>query len=299
MSFSNSLRQLAKCISDCAGVQNQVDLPIEGMLISRWEHLTNPASYTLNASICLIAQGQKQVILGEQNYNYDPQKFLVSSVDLPVMAHITRASTQEPFLGVVMQLDLQEIAQLITESKMSFAQSAQAQPGIGIGELSEPLLNAFVRLFELLDEPEHIDILAPVIKREIFYRLLMTNQGQRLYQLTVANSHSQQVAKAIDWLKSNYTQPLSIGELSDYVGMSKSAFHQHFRLVTAMTPLQFQKKLRLNEARRLMLIENLGASEATFKVGYESPSQFSREYSRLFGRSPVKDIRFLTHQDAS
>lgn len=169
----------------------------------------------------------------------------------------------------------------------------EAQKGIAVGELSSSLQDAFIRLMTLLEEPENIKILAPVIKKEIFYRLLMTEQGARLNQIVTTGSHSHQIAKAIDWLKNNFVKPLSVGDLAAYSGMSKSAFYTHFRSMTSMTPLQFQKKLRLSEARRLMLTENLDAMATTFKVGYESPSQFSREYSRLFGAPPSKDIKAL------
>lgn len=148
-------------------------------------------------------------------------------------------------------------------------------------------------LVALLDEPANINILAPLIKREIFYRLLQTEQGARLSQIVAPGSHSHQISKAIDWLKHNFVKPLNVSQLANSSGMSKSAFYTHFRAMTAMTPLQFQKKLRLSEARRLMLAENIDAMTATFKVGYESPSQFSREYSRLFGSPPVKDIKTL------
>lgn len=215
------------------------------------------------------------------------------SVDLPIIANIIEASEEQPYLGLIMELDLTEISQLIVDSELAFTQSKEAQKGIAVGELSESLLDAFVRLAELLDEGQNIKILAPIIKREIFYRLLMSEQGTRLHQIATAGSHSHQIAKAIDWLKNNFVKPLSVGDLASYTGMSKSSFYTHFRSMTSMTPLQFQKKLRLSEARRLMLTENLDAMAATFKVGYESPSQFSREYSRLFGAPPSKDIKSL------
>ncbi|EPM9371845.1 AraC family transcriptional regulator N-terminal domain-containing protein [Vibrio parahaemolyticus] len=258
-----------------------------------WTTPTPPTSYTHNPSICVIAQGRKRVLLGEESFIYDANHFLISSVDLPIIANIIEASEEQPYLGLIMELDLTEISQLIVDSELAFTQSKEAQKGIAVGELSESLLGAFVRLAELLDEGQNIKILAPIIKREIFYRLLMSEQGTRLHQIVTAGSHSHQIAKAIDWLKNNFVKPLSVGDLASYTGMSKSSFYTHFRSMTSMTPLQFQKKLRLSEARRLMLTENLDAMAATFKVGYESPSQFSREYSRLFGAPPSKDIKSL------
>ncbi|EGQ8414208.1 AraC family transcriptional regulator [Vibrio parahaemolyticus] len=286
-------QKLAKLIDRWTGNANQYDTPISGLRFSRWTTPTPPTSYTHNPSICLIAQGRKRVLLGEESFIYDANHFLISSVDLPIIANIIEASEEQPYLGLIMELDLTEISQLIVDSELAFTQAKEAQKGIAVGELSESLLDAFVRLAELLDEGQNIKILAPIIKREIFYRLLMSEQGTRLHQIVTAGSHSHQIAKAIDWLKNNFVKPLSVGDLASYTGMSKSSFYTHFRSMTSMTPLQFQKKLRLSEARRLMLTENLDAMAATFKVGYESPSQFSREYSRLFGAPPSKDIKSL------
>ncbi|MCG6467468.1 AraC family transcriptional regulator [Vibrio parahaemolyticus] len=286
-------QKLAKLIDRWTGDANQYDTPISGLRFSRWTTPTPPTSYTHNPSICLIAQGRKRVLLGEESFIYDANHFLISSVDLPIIANIIEASEELPYLGLIIELDLTEISQLIVDSELAFTQSKEAQKGIAVGELSESLLDAFVRLAELLDEGQNIKILAPIIKREIFYRLLMSEQGTRLHQIVTAGSHSHQIAKAIDWLKNNFVKPLSVGDLASYTGMSKSSFYTHFRSMTSMTPLQFQKKLRLSEARRLMLTENLDAMAATFKVGYESPSQFSREYSRLFGAPPSKDIKSL------
>ncbi|MFW9637660.1 AraC family transcriptional regulator [Vibrio parahaemolyticus] len=286
-------QKLAKLIDRWTGDANQYDTPISGLRFSRWTTPTPPTSYTHNPSICLIAQGRKRVLLGEESFIYDANHFLISSVDLPIIANIIEASEEQPYLGLIMELELTEISQLIVDSELAFTQAKEAQKGIAVGELSESLLDAFVRLAELLDEGQNIKILAPIIKREIFYRLLMSEQGTRLHQIVTAGSHSHQIAKAIDWLKNNFVKPLSVGDLASYTGMSKSSFYTHFRSMTSLTPLQFQKKLRLSEARRLMLTENLDAMAATFKVGYESPSQFSREYSRLFGAPPSKDIKSL------
>lgn len=262
-------QKLAKLIDRWTGNANQYDTPISGLRFSRWTTPTPPTSYTHNPSICLIAQGRKRVLLGEESFIYDANHFLISSVDLPIIANIIEASEEQPYLGLIMELDLTEISQLIVDSELAFTQSKEAQKGIAVGELSESLLDAFVRLAELLDEGQNIKILAPIIKREIFYRLLMSEQGTRLHQIVTAGSHSHQIAKAIDWLKNNFVKPLSVGDLASYTGMSKSSFYTHFRSMTSMTPLQFQKKLRLSEARRLMLTENLDAMAATFKVGYE------------------------------
>ena len=292
---SDTHSKLGSLIEKWTRTSNQFgnDTGIPGLRLSRWEAPTPPTSYTHNASICLIAQGKKQVLLGGDSFIYDANHFLISSVNLPITANIIEASKEKPYLGLILELDLQEISQLIVDSDYSGTQNKEAQKGIAVGTLSQPLLDAFVRLLSLMDEPESIKVLAPVIKREIFYRLLMSEQGSRLNQIVTDGSHSHQISKAIEWLKNNFVKPLSVGELAASSGMSKSAFYTHFRSMTSMTPLQFQKKLRLSEARRLMLTENLDAMATTFKVGYESPSQFSREYSRLFGSPPSKDIKAL------
>lgn len=289
--------KLAEQIEKWTQNTHQFTTAIPGLRLSRWLSPTSPTSYTHTASVCLIAQGKKRVLLGEDSFIYDTNHFLISSIDLPIIANIMDATEEKPYLGLILQLDLPEISQLITESRLPFDQNKEAQKGIAVGELSGSLRDAFVRLMGLLDHPESINILAPLIKREIFYRLLMTEQGARLNQFVTAGSHSHQISKAIDWLKANFIKPLSISELSTETGMSKSAFYTHFRAMTSMTPLQFQKKLRLSEARRLMLTENLDAVTTTFLVGYESPSQFSREYSRLFGAPPSKDIKILKNTE--
>lgn len=284
---------LAESIARWTGNENRVDTELPGLQLNRWPTPTEPTSYTHASSICLIAQGRKRVILGEEAYVYDATRFLISSVDLPVVANIIEAGDEQPYLGLVLELDLQEISQLIVDTGLPVSRSGQTQKGMAVGQLTLPLLGAFQRLMDLLGESENIKILAPLVKREIFFRLLATDQRSRLQQIAASGSHSHQISRAIDWLKNHYRSPLRVKKLAADAGMSKSAFHNHFKMVTSMTPLQFQKRLRLNEARRLMLTENLDALTATFEVGYESASQFSREYSRLFGAPPLRDINRL------
>ncbi|WP_020588733.1 AraC family transcriptional regulator [Desulfobacter curvatus] len=291
--ISDASLALAKSLARWTGDENQVDTKIPGLRLSRWTTPTEPTSYTLESSICLIAQGSKRVLLGEDAYVYDATHFLITSVDLPVVANIIEASSEKPYLGVILEIDLKEVSQLTVDSGLPVSRSGQAQKGMAVGRLSLPLLETFQRLIDLLAEEENIKVLAPLIKREIFFRLLTSDQGPRLQQIAASGSHSHQISRAISWLKNNYTRPLRVNELAASAGMSKSAFHNHFKVMTSMTPLQFQKRLRLNEARRLMLTENMDAMTATFEVGYESASQFSREYSRLFGAPPLRDINRL------
>jgi AraC-like DNA-binding protein len=233
------------------------------------------------------------LFLGEAAYVYDADRFLLTSVDLPVVTQIIEASAGKPYLGLTMELDLRVIAQLMLNNDGPLSPSSKERLGVAVSDVSPPLLDAFNRLIDLLEHPEDIAALAPLVQQEICYRLLTGEQGPRLRQITSAGNHAYRIARAIDWLKDNFDKPLRIDELADRVGLSASAFHSHFRSTTAMSPLQFQKRIRLNEARRLMLAERLDAAKAAFEVGYESPSQFSREYSRLFGQPPMRDIKNL------
>jgi AraC-like DNA-binding protein len=269
------------------------DLPmtaIPGLALYRRDEPSPPTSIMYEPLVCVVAQGSKRVLLGDESYVYDAQHFLITSVDLPTSVQVIKASRQKPYLGIVLRLDQREMSQLMVDSKLPPPHPQQSSRGMATGEVTLPLLTTFQRLIDLLAEPKDIPILAPIIKREIFYRLLVGDQGARLRQMASAGSQSQQIARAIDWLKVNFTRTLRIDDLSTHVNMSASTFHHHFRALTAMSPLQYQEWLRLNEARRLMLTEHMDAATAAFQVGYESPSQFSREYGRLFGAPPLRDI---------
>jgi len=291
--IEGALEALAKSIARWTDKSDHLETAISGLALYRRDETTQPASGMYEPSLCLIAQGAKRVLLGDDSYVYDAHHFLITSVDLPTVWQIIKASREKPCLGLVLKLDLREISQLMVDSNLPPPRAQQSCRGMAIGGVTLPLLTAFQRLIDLLAEPKDIPILAPIIQREILYRLLVGDQGTRLRQIASAGSQSQQVARAIDWLKSNFTRPLRIDDLASHVHMSPSTFHHHFRTLTAMSPLQYQKWLRLNEARRLMLTENTDAATAAFNVGYESPSQFSREYSRLFGAPPLRDITNL------
>lgn len=290
---------LAERIAQWTDGKNHYESPIAGLNLHRWETPTEPTSYMLAPSICLIGQGRKRLFLGEDVYVYDANRFLITSVDLPVVAQIMEASPEKPYLGLTMALDLRIISQLMLDHHMPSPRPGKDRLGIAVSDISAPLLDAFNRLLDLLRQPADIPALAPLIQQEIFYRLLMSEQGERLRQITAVGNHGYQVARAIDWLKANFSKPVKVEELAGKAGLSVSAFHNHFRAMTALSPLQFQKKMRLNEARRLMLAEHLDASRAAFEVGYESPSQFSREYSRLFGAPPSRDIKNLVRSATS
>ncbi len=291
--LDNALEALGKSIARWTGKSDRIVTAIPGLILARLEKPSEPVSIMFEPRVCMIAQGAKRVQLGDDAYVYDAHHFLLTSVDLPTFVQVIKASPEKPYLGLVLKIDHREISQLMVDSNLPPPRPQQSSRGIATGEVTLPLLAAIQRLIDLLDEPTDIPILAPIIQREIFYRLLVGDQGVRLRQMASTGSQSQQIARAIDWLKGNFTRPLRIDDLAAQVNMSTSTFHHHFRAVTAMSPLQYQKWLRLNEARRLLLAENQDATTAAFQVGYESPSQFSREYSRLFGAPPLRDITSL------
>ena len=284
---------LREIIAHMTGKADTVETEIPGLTMYRRDKQTQPISAMYEPTVCLITQGAKRVVLGGDTYTYNPHNFLITSVDIPTTVQVVKASRQKPCLGLVLKLDMREITQLVVDGNLPQPRVQPSSRGMALGEVTGPLISAFQRLASLLEEPNDIPILAPIIKREIFYRLLVGDQGTRLRQMASAGSPSRQIARAIDWLKENYTESLRVEDLASHVHMSTSTFHHHFRTMTAMSPLQYQKWLRLNEARRLMLVDSLDAGMAAFQVGYESPSQFSREYSRLFGDSPLRDITNL------
>ncbi len=212
---------------------------------------------------------------------------------------IVEANREKPYLGLKLKLDQREMSQLMADSNLPAPRVQQSSRGMATGVMTLALVTAFHRLIGLLDDQQDIPILAPIIQKEIIYRLLVGDQGTRLRQIASAGSQSHQIARAIDWLKTNFTQPLRVEELAEQARMSSSTFHHHFRSMTALSPLQYQKQLRLQEARRLMLAERMDAANAAFQVGYESPSQFSREYNRLFGAPPLRDIINLRQMAAA
>jgi len=271
---------------------------IPGLSLFRRIEPTEPITGMYEPSVCLVAQGAKRVRLGDDTYVYDAHHYLITSVHLPTVVQIIEASPEKPYLGLRLMLDQREISQLMVDSNLPPARVQQSSRGMATGEVTLPLITAIQRLIDLLAEQQDIPILAPIIQKEIIYRLLVGDQGERLRQIASAGSQSHQIARAIDWLKANFSQPLSIDDLAAQARMSSSTFHHHFRSMTALSPLQFQKQLRLQEARRLMLAERMDAANAAFQVGYESPSQFSREYNRLFGAPPLRDITNLRQMGA-
>ncbi len=244
------------------------------------------------AGLALVAQGAKQVLLGDEPYRYDQANYLVTSIDLPVASQVIDASADRPYLCAMLRFDTRRIGELLADADLP-EPSGTAGLGISVSPVSDDLMDAVLRLVRLLDTPKDLSVLAPLIERELLYRLLTGEQGARLRHVATVGSRSHQISHAIDWLKNHYHQPLRIDELAGTVNMSSSSLHHHFRAITAMSPLQYQKQLRLQEARRLLLTERCDVASAAHRVGYESPSQFSREYSRLYGAPPLRDVEQL------
>lgn len=281
---------LARNIERRTAGRAECETPIDGLTFFRREAPSPPCICLVEPSIVVVAQGAKQMFLGGEPYLYDTTKFLVTSLDVPAHSEVLRATAAEPCLGLTLKLDLRVLAELIAQGNLTPPQERSDNKAMGIGTVTAALLNPLERLVELLDEPPALPVVAPLVQREIHYRLLMSDQASHLWQIVAAGSQSHRIAAIIDWLKVNYSSPLRVEELATRARMSPSTFHQHFRELISMSPLQYQKWLRLNEARRLMLNDRFDAASAAYRIGYESPSQFSREYSRHFGTPPKRDI---------
>lgn len=263
---------------------------VPALSLIRCDAPTEPMHGVHEPALCIIAQGGKDVFLGTEGYHYDALNFLVVSVTLPVCGQVVQASPEQPYLCLRLSIDPGEIARLIADAGLSGAAKGPAGRGLYVQRLDEPLLDGVLRLLRLLDEPADVPMLAPLVMREIFYRLLRGPRGHLLHDIAMADTQAYRVTRAIEWLNHHYGQPLRIEELARTVNLSVSTLHHRFKAVTALSPLQYQKRLRLQEARRLMLSEGLDASLAGHRVGYGSPSQFSREYRRLFGAPPLRDL---------
>ena len=292
------LYELSAKISRYIENRQEYKTGVSGLTLYRFDEPTQPESNLYEPSICLVAQGSKCVQLGDEKYVYDVDNYLLTSVYLPTVSQVINASQDKPYLCLVLKFNLREMARIMADSSLPAPQSKQSHQGIVTGTSTVPLVDAFYRLISLLDTPEDIPFLASVIQTEIIYRLLVGEQGERLRQISSAGSQSNQIAQVLNWLRDNFAEQIGVEDLAKMAAMSVPSFYNHFRAMTSFSPLQYQKQLRLQEARRLMMAENLDASNASFQVGYESPSQFSREYSRLFGAPPKRDIAKLRRRIA-
>lgn len=293
-SRQSDVTKLARLISAYAPHDGSFEPGIPGLHVSRYSKIHTDCVHALQVpSLCIVAQGAKTVIVGPEVYNYDASRMLVYSVALPVAAQITQASHSEPYLGFRLDLDPQKIADLVLKVYSHGLTAAPDKSAVYLSPLDASIVNAATRLVECLAQPGDAELLAPLIVDEILIRLLRSPIGVRVAQMGFTESSVQRIAKAISWLRTNFSQPIKVQHLAALVHMSVSSFHDHFKSVTSMSPLHYQKVLRLQEARRLMLSAMMDAGAASQRVGYLSASQFSREYSRFFGNAPTKDIARL------
>ncbi len=293
-SHPNETAELARRIAAYAPHDGSFDLRIRGLCVSRTSRTNEECAYALRLpSLCLIARGAKTVIVGQEVYEYDPSRMLVFSVALPVAAQVTQASRTEPYLALRLELDPHKIADLVLKVYPRGLPPVSERSAVYVAPVDASIIAAATRLMDCLAQPADIEQLAPLIVDEILIRLLRSRIGPRVAQMGFAESSVHRLAKAISWLRENFSQPMKVEELAELVNMSVSSFHEHFKSVTSMSPLHYQKVLRLQEARRLMLSAMMDANAACQRVGYLSASQFSREYSRFFGNAPTRDIARL------
>ena len=285
------IAELAAMIARHVPRTGMASTPVARLSLFRADEPTIPLPAVYDASLCLIAQGAKRVSLGEQSLVYDAAHYLLVSIDLPLVGHVIQASRDAPYLCCKIDIDRAALADLILAEGSRAPRSDL--PALAVYRSDDDLIDAACRLMRLLDQPAGIPALAPLIEREILYRLLTGPHGAALRYMAAADSHLNQVSRAIDTIRSDFDRPLRIGDVAAAAGMSQSSLHQHFKAVTNMTPLEYQKQLRLQEARRLMLAGRTTAGSAGFAVGYGSASQFNREYARLFGAPPRRDIERL------
>jgi AraC-like DNA-binding protein len=267
--------------------------PIEGVLLSRVDRPSKPAVSMTGTVVALVAQGAKRLALGDRVYDYGAGQYVVASIDMPIIGQFTEASPSEPALGFGLVLKPAPVAELLLQAGDQPRGSIPAAPAIAVSDAGEALIDAVVRLLRLLDSPRDRDVLAPLVIREILWRVITGDQGGTVRQLGLADSGLTQIARAVHWIRENYGRPFRVQDLADASGMSVSAFHRNFQAVTTMSPIRFQKQIRLQEARLLLAAGPADVARVGHRVGYDSPSQFSREYRRQFGAPPGQDAARL------
>lgn len=293
---SHDLSELARMIERYAPYQGRHGLRLPGVSAIRYDTTTDLVHGVYRPSVCIVAQGAKRVLLGPDAYEYSEVKTLLSSVDLPVAAQVVRAGSALPYLGVTIDLNPQRITELGHRVFPAGVPPLKDSRGLGVMDATSALVDAATRLLTLVSDERDTELLAPLVMDELVIRLLRSGLGPRLAHLGLNDSGVQRIGRAIDWIRAHFDEPMNVEVLSELVHMSPSSFHGHFKAVTAMSPLQFQKALRLREARRLMLTREMDVTTAGRQVGYVSSSQFIREYGRLFGNAPARDIALLRGQ---
>ncbi len=289
--------ELARLVLARTRPDEVTEAPAAGLKLIQRTRPTGPLAVTYEPSLAVVVQGRKQIDLGGATIVYDASRFLLTSLDLPVLSRVTSASPQKPYVCLALTLEMPVVRELVSRMDPSRNAYADRGPAMATGPVTAELLDALRRLVLLLDSPEDLAVLGGLVRREITYRILRSPAGARLREIAVLGQESQRVGRAVEWIRRHFREPLRIADLADMAAMGVSTFHRHFRALTNMSPLQYQKKLRLQAARDRMLAEGLDVASAAFEVGYESVSQFTREYARLFGRPPGRDVRSF-HQMA-
>jgi AraC-like DNA-binding protein len=285
--------ELARRIASFVGNEEKLVTAVPGLILTRRTAPTAPASAAYEPSLAVVAQGRKRATLAGTTFIFDQSRYLLTSLDLPVICNVFEASEAVPYLCFVLKLEMPVVRELLSREEIHAPGESEDSPAMATGETTTELLEACCRLVGLLDTPQDIPFLSGLIQREIIYRILRGPEGARLRAIATLGDQSHRTAKAVAWVRANYAQALRVEELAKLAGMGVSTLHHHFRALTAMSPLQYQKQLRLHAARQRMLIDGLDAASAAFEVGYESASQFNREYSRFFGQPPMRDVRTL------
>jgi AraC-like DNA-binding protein len=291
---ASELRQeLIRKIASFIGSAEKRITDVPGLTLTRRTAPMAPASATYEPSVAVVAQGRKRVDLGQNTFILDESRFLLTSLDLPIIGQVFEASEESPFLCLLLKFEMPIVRELLSREDIPISTSASDDPAMSTGQITTELLSACCRLVGLLENPPDIPFLSGLIQREIVYRILRGPEGARLRSIATLGDQSHRTAKAIAWLRANYAKPLRVEDLAQIAGMGVSTLHHHFRTLTAMSPLQYQKQIRLHAARGRMIMDGLDAASAAFEVGYESASQFNREYSRFFGQPPMRDVRTM------
>lgn len=285
--------EIAKLIERYSGQDGVHKTAIPSLSFIKESHVTERLYAVYKPSFCIIVQGEKEVMLAQEHFRYGPADYIVASVDLPVTGQVIRAASNSPYLALKVEFTPSQILEVLSDSSIQAGPKKSTNRAMYVNKVEPSLFDAVVRLVRLLDNPNDISVLAPIFTKEILYRILQGPHGNVLAQMAIEGSYTYRIRDVIEQIRMNYNRPFRIEELAEKVNMSVSSLHRHFKEVTAMSPIQFQKQLRLQEARRLLLLKSTDAADVAFQVGYESPSQFSREYSRMFGLPPIEDIKRL------
>ncbi|WP_028401170.1 AraC family transcriptional regulator [Ectobacillus panaciterrae] len=285
--------ELAKLIGRYTDRDGSHETAIPSLFFSRYSTVTEPTYGIHNPSLCIVVQGEKEVLLAQERFRYGPADYFVTSIDLPITGQVMEASSDVPYLALKLEFTPSQVLEVLSDAEIRVSQKENAKRAMFVGRIESSMLDAVIRLARLLDNPKDIPVLAPLFTKEILYRVLQGQHGDALKQIAIEGSSTYRIRDVIEHIMNNYERSFRIEELAEITNTSASSLHRHFKEVTAMSPIQFQKQLRLQEARRLLLSESTDAADVAFRVGYESPTQFSREYSRMFGFPPREDIKRL------